>query len=143
MYDDENEQPLEARKTFTADPARLRRESRPETRVGGMVADAAAEADARVVRAIKGPPPSEAEQAIIAAGKREPARLFSKVLVADVESGEQERFTLVPHDEADLAAGKISIGSPIGRALLEEFPGAIVAVKAPGGKLLYRILSVE
>ena len=143
MMDEENDKQAEARKPFTADPTRLRRESRPESRIGGMVADAAAEADARVSRAIKGPPPTDEEAAIISASRRAPARLFSKVLIADVVTREQERYTLAPHDEADLEAGKISIGSPIGRALLEEYPGSIVAVKAPAGKLLYRILSVE
>lgn len=127
----------------TSDPGRLRRETRSEEPIGAAIGKAAAAADNRVLRQRGFPPPSEAEKELIAASPREPAQLFATVLVADLESGEQERFTLVPHDEADLATMRISIGSPIGRALYQEYPGSVVTVKTPAGPRLYRILQVQ
>lgn len=70
-------------------------------------------------------------------------QLFTAVLIASLDDGEQDRYTLVPHDEADLAAGRISVGSPLGRALYQEHPGSVVAVKTPSGTRLYRILQVN
>ncbi len=137
------EQQLQARRPFVSDPARIRRETRAEAPIGAAIEAAAEEVQARVFRTREGPPPTEAELTILKESPREPARLFTRVLVTDLEAGEQETYSLVPHDEADPAAGKVSIGSPLGRALLEEYPGAVVRVKAPAGERLYRILRVE
>jgi transcription elongation GreA/GreB family factor len=139
LAEDRSEKP----RAFPSDPGRIRRETRAEGRIGEAIEKAAAEADARVLRQQGYPPPSEAERALIAASPHEPVQLFSTVLVAELESGEQERFTIVPHDEADLAAGRLSIGSPIGRALYQEYPGAVVRVKTPAGPRLFRILQVQ
>ncbi|HYF75861.1 MAG TPA: GreA/GreB family elongation factor [Symbiobacteriaceae bacterium] len=122
---------------------RLRRESRPEAPIGKFVTEAAVEADNRVARAIAGPPPTEAEAEILAAAAHEPVRLYSRVSVTDLESGEQVSYRIVPEDEADFERGALSISSAIGRALLMEYPGAVVAVKAPGGERLFRLLRVE
>jgi transcription elongation GreA/GreB family factor len=121
----------------------MRREIRPDTGIGRQIEQAAVDADARALRAIQGPPPTEEEKAMIAGAPREPVRLFAKVLLTDLQNYEQERFTIVPHDEGDLVAGKITIASPIARALLQEYPGAVVAARTPGGKRLYRILRVD
>ncbi len=128
---------------FKADPGRLRRESRSESPIGSMIEQAAAEAENRALRQRGYPAPSEAEAELIAASPHMAAQLFSRVLLVDLETGDQERYTLVPHDEADLAAGRISIGSPIGRALYQEYPGSVVVVKSPGGPLTYRLLQVH
>lgn len=137
------EEEKEKPRPFTSDPGRIRRESRPDAAIGSHITAAAAEADARVIRALQGPPPTEEEQAIIAASPREPATIFARVLLTDLETGDRETWRIVPHDEGDLAAGKISVGSPLGRALLQEYPGAVVASKTPAGKRLYRLLRVE
>ncbi len=52
-------------------------------------------------------------------------------------------YQLVGNLEADLEQGKISISSPIGRALLGKSEGDEVEVDAPGGKKLYEILKVS
>ncbi|MBX2869714.1 MAG: transcription elongation factor GreA [Acidiferrobacterales bacterium] len=52
-------------------------------------------------------------------------------------------YQLVGNLEADLENGKISISSPIGRALLGKEEGEEVEVNAPGGKKLYEILKVS
>ena len=54
------------------------------------------------------------------------------VTVADAESGEEKIFQIVGLDEADLKVGKISITSPMARALIGKTPGD--QVKVPGPK---------
>lgn len=54
--------------------------------------------------------------------------------VLDEESGKVNTWTLVGSTEADLAAGRLSAESPIGRALLGAEPGVPVAVETPRGK---------
>lgn len=122
---------------------RLRRETRTEAHIGKFVAEAAAEADNRVVRAIQGPPATDAEVTILETAAHEPVRLFSRVLITDLELGEQLQVRIVPEGEGDPGTGDLSISSPIGRNLLMEYPGSIIAVKTPGGRRLFRILRVE
>lgn len=126
-----------------SDPGRIRRETRAEAPIGAAIERAAAEAENRVLRQRGYPPPSAVEAELIAHSPHEPVQLFAAVLVADLEGGEQERYVLVPHDEADLDSGRISIGSPLGRALFQEYPGAVVSIKTPVGPRLYRVLSVD
>lgn len=52
-------------------------------------------------------------------------------------------YQLVGHLEADLTKGRVSVNSPIGRALLSRCEGDEVEVDAPGGKRLYEILKVN
>lgn len=61
----------------------------------------------------------------------------------DQESGEQVTYQIVGDDEADLKKGKISISSPIARALIGKYAGDIAEVKAPGGVREYEILDVR
>jgi transcription elongation factor GreA len=63
----------------------------------------------------------------------------STVILSDLGTGEQSRYTLVSPSEANPAQGKLSIASPIGRAVMEQAVGAEVEVIAPAGKLQYRI----
>lgn len=51
-------------------------------------------------------------------------------------------YTLVGSAEADLAAGRLSIASPVGRALLGAGPGDTVTVETPRGSTVYRVLAV-
>lgn len=62
--------------------------------------------------------------------------------VCDLGSGEQSHYVLVSPGEADPARGRLSIASPIGRALLDREVGAVVEVMAPAGKLRYRIENI-
>src|SRR5450759_305981 len=58
----------------------------------------------------------------------------------DQESGTQVRYQIVGEDEADIKAGKISVNSPIARALIGKFAGDIAQVQAPGGLREYEVL---
>ncbi len=61
----------------------------------------------------------------------------------DQTTGNQVTYQIVGDDEADLKKGKISISSPIARALIGKFAGDIAEVKAPGGVREYEILDVK
>ena len=65
------------------------------------------------------------------------------VELEDMESGQKVNYQIVGDDEADLKEGKISISSPIARALIGKFPGDVVEVQAPGGVREYEILDVQ
>jgi transcription elongation factor GreA len=61
----------------------------------------------------------------------------------DLESGETVTYQIVGEDEADLKDGKISISSPIARALIGKYAGDVAEVHAPGGVREYEILDVR
>ena len=53
------------------------------------------------------------------------------------------KYTLVSKDEADFKQGKISVDSPIGKAILGKEVGDVVKVKVPAGSLELEILNIE
>jgi transcription elongation factor GreA len=61
----------------------------------------------------------------------------------EVGSGETVTYQIVGEDEADIKSGKISISSPIARALIGKYSGDVAEVKAPGGIKQYEILDVK
>lgn len=63
--------------------------------------------------------------------------------VEDQDSGEQATYQIVGEDEADIKNGKISVNSPIARALIGKFAGDIAQVQAPGGVREYEVLDVR
>lgn len=65
------------------------------------------------------------------------------VTLLDVESDEETRYQIVGEDEADLKIGKISVMSPIARALIAKSVGDTVMVTTPGGDHEYEIDKVE
>ncbi len=65
------------------------------------------------------------------------------IVLRDLNSGEELRYTLVSPREVDPSKGKISVASPIGKALNGRHQGEIVEVAAPAGKLRYQIEQIE
>ncbi|WP_374510663.1 transcription elongation factor GreA [Niveibacterium sp.] len=61
----------------------------------------------------------------------------------DLESGDSVTYQIVGEDEADLKCGKISVSSPIARALIGKYAGDVAEVQAPGGVREYEILEVK
>lgn len=61
----------------------------------------------------------------------------------DQESGTPVTYQIVGDDEADIKAGKVSVSSPIARALIGKYAGDIAQVQAPGGLREYEILDVR
>jgi transcription elongation factor GreA len=64
------------------------------------------------------------------------------VTLEDQKSGEEIRYQIVGDDEANIKAGRISISSPIARALIGKYAGDVAEVNAPGGIKGYEILDV-
>jgi transcription elongation factor GreA len=65
------------------------------------------------------------------------------VTLEDEDSGEKVKYKIVGEDEADLRDGKISISSPIARALIGKSKGDSAEVTTPRGARNYEILKVE
>jgi len=79
--------------------------------------------------------PSKITQSRIAFG--------AKVKVFDTGAEEEYEFILVGPDEADVKGGKISISSPVGRALIGKEVGDTAVVKAPARNIEYEIIEIR
>ena len=65
------------------------------------------------------------------------------VTLVDEDSEEESKYQIVGDFEADLKIGRISISSPVARALIGKEEGDVVEVNTPGGGKSYEILKVE
>ena len=65
------------------------------------------------------------------------------VELVDMESGERVCYQIVGEDEADLETDRISVHSPIARALIGQLEGDEVSVETPGGKRVFEIMTVR
>jgi transcription elongation factor GreA len=65
------------------------------------------------------------------------------VKVLDVDTDEEKSFFLVGPEEADAKNGKISISSPVGKALLNKEIGDVVTINAPARTMEYEILEIS
>jgi len=66
----------------------------------------------------------------------------STVTVKDAQSEKEQRYTLVGPDEGDLKNGKISVQSPVGRALIGKRVGETVEVKTPAKVVEYEVVNI-
>ena len=65
------------------------------------------------------------------------------VTVVDEDTDEEGRYQVVGDHEADVKSGKISLSSPLSRAMIGKEVGDVVEVQTPGGVKAYEILKVE
>ena len=65
------------------------------------------------------------------------------VKLLDMESDDEVCYQIVGDDEADIKQGKVSVNSPIARALIGKESGDVAEVQAPGGLRQYEVLDVE
>ena len=65
------------------------------------------------------------------------------VTLINLENDKQVKYQIVGDDEADVAGGKISVSSPIARAMMGKAEGDEIVVKAPAGDVEYEIEKVE
>ncbi len=65
------------------------------------------------------------------------------VLLKDLKNQEEFSYSIVPQDEADFDAGKISVSSPIAKGLLGLKVGAVAEIKIPAGILKYKVLKIS
>ena len=74
---------------------------------------------------------------------RDRSGLGSMLLLADIQTGEEKKFHLVFPEDVDPDAGKISPGSPIGKALMGKKKGDEIIVSLPEKKIEYEVISVK
>jgi len=67
----------------------------------------------------------------------------STVILEDVNNGDVVTYQIVGDDEADIRHRKISISSPVARALIGKSSGDIAEVQAPGGVREYEVVEVQ
>jgi len=79
--------------------------------------------------------PSKIRQSSVAFG--------AKVKVLDIEADEEYIFNLVGPEEADVKQGKISLSSPVGKALIGKEVGDTAIIKAPARTIEYEILEIN
>ena len=64
------------------------------------------------------------------------------VVLEDLENNQEVRYKIVGDDEADIKESKISISSPIARALIGKYAGDVAQVQAPSGVREYEVIEV-
>ena len=69
--------------------------------------------------------------------------LGSTVLLKDVETGDEETYTIVGTTEADPFENRISNESPVGKALIGAHTGDVVEVEMPMGIMKYKVLEIQ
>ena len=72
----------------------------------------------------------------------EEVQLLNRVKIKNVANGATMEYSIVSETEADLRAGKISIATPIAKALLGHHVGDVVDVQVPAGKMKFEILEI-
>jgi transcription elongation factor GreA len=69
--------------------------------------------------------------------------VLSKVKIRNQSNGMEMTYTLVADGEADLASGKISVNSPIGRGLLGKSVGEVADIQVPNGIMKFDVLEIS
>lgn len=67
----------------------------------------------------------------------------NKVLLENIDTGEEVEYQLVGPDESDIGNGRISVSSPLGKAILGKKPGDELTLEVPGGKRIYEIVDIH
>ena len=66
-----------------------------------------------------------------------------RIAILNLDDNEEEEYMLVAEVEADFSKQKISVTSPIGKALLGHKQGDVLSIQVPSGTLRYEILSIS
>ena len=69
--------------------------------------------------------------------------VLSTVKLKNQANGMEMQYTLVSESEADLKAGKISVGSPIGKGLLGKKVGEVAEIQVPNGLMKLEVLNIS
>jgi transcription elongation factor GreA len=67
----------------------------------------------------------------------------STVLLENIDTGEEVEYQLVGPDESDVESGRISVSSPLGKAIIGKKPGDEITLEAPGGKRHYELIGIR
>ena len=70
------------------------------------------------------------------------ALFASSVILENADTGENVQYQLVGPDEANIDEGRISVSSPLGKAIIGKKPGDEISLEAPGGKRYYELVEI-
>lgn len=73
---------------------------------------------------------------------RDRAVFGTKVLLENLDTGEEVEYQLVGSDESDIEKGRISVSSPLGKAIIGKKPGDELTLEVPGGKRIYELVEI-
>ena len=73
---------------------------------------------------------------------KEKAVFGCRVLLENIETGQDVEYQLVGPDESDIGKGRISVSSPLGKAILGKKPGDELTLQVPGGKRVYELVEI-
>jgi transcription elongation factor GreA len=73
---------------------------------------------------------------------KDKAVFASRVVLENVDTGEDVEYQLVGPEESDIDNGRISIASPLGRAIVGRRPGDEISLQAPGGRRVYELVEI-
>lgn len=66
----------------------------------------------------------------------------SSVVLENIETGEHVKYQLVGPDESNIEKGRISVSSPLGKAIIGKKPGDEITLQVPGGKRSFELLEI-
>ncbi len=66
-----------------------------------------------------------------------------KVLLENIDTGQDVEYQLVGPDESDIEKGRISVSSPLGKAILGKRPGDELTLQVPAGKRVYELVEIR
>ncbi|MEZ4568634.1 MAG: transcription elongation factor GreA [Desulfobacterales bacterium] len=70
------------------------------------------------------------------------ARFGCIVVLENMDTGDEVQYQLVGPDESDIKQGRISVGSPLGQAIIGKAIGDEISIMAPGGKRNYELIEI-
>lgn len=73
---------------------------------------------------------------------RDRAVFGSKVVVENIDTGEDIEYQLVGPEESDIDKGRISVSSPLGKEIIGKKPGDEFALQVPGGRRNYELVEI-
>lgn len=66
----------------------------------------------------------------------------SRVLLENIDTGEEVTYQLVGPEESNIEKGKISINSPLGKSIIGKKPGVEISIQVPVGKRSYELIDI-
>jgi transcription elongation factor GreA len=69
-------------------------------------------------------------------------QILNKVTIRNTKNNQRQTYTLVSESEADLKAGKIAVGTPIGKGLMGRKVGEVVEIRIPSGVISFEIMEI-
>ena len=73
---------------------------------------------------------------------RDRAVFASRVVLANADTGENVEYQLIKPEESDIEKGRISVSSPLGKAIIGKKEGDEVTIQAPGGGRYYELVEI-